>query len=1142
MSDLISLPLPASAPAKKRGRPAKSAVSGAQGATGAAGTASAVRGRSIAKENDHFRHKLVLNAWMIREFGVNPLLQLPGPSILPIRALGKSIRHAAEGIGADGLHHFFHAFQLSPQAIVKPAELLRYEENIVRHTEAINAQRSRKITWKYFQWMTLLFVERYLDLFFHRKHDLLEGLNKFVPAFNAWRGEQGLSTQIDLFTLDELNKVCLQNATGSGKTLLMHVNLLQFRHAAAQSGKLGEYGRVILLTPGFDLTEQHLRELGASGIGAARFVAGDLLSQTAPELTRVDALEMSKLGDEDKENIVAVRNLGDSNLLLVDEGHVGLGSQNETGWLARRDALSAKGFVFEYSATFAQAVEAAKEDLVTQAYAKSVLFDYSYRYFYEDGYGKDYRIFNLSGSGHQNDATQRLYLTASLLSYYQQLRLFDEQRVGFAGFNLEKPLWVFVGASVTKAMGGTKDDVETTTDVARIVNFFAGFLHERSRSVSDIETLLTGNGQATGLLDETGHDIFSSSFKMLKEKSLAGEDAAAFYQDILKRIFQHAAGGTLTLTRVKGEGAEVRLQAGTSDIPFGVINVGDAPALMKVLELSCSQAHVRDSEFASGALFGDISASDSPVNLLIGSRKFVSGWDCWRVSTLGLMHVGKSEGAQIIQLFGRGVRLKGHAWSLKRSSAMPSLPRPPNIELVETLGVFGVKADYMQEFRKFLEQEGLPGNEKKETRTIPMNLTYDFGKQLMMLGPKTKKANGRDYSFKLDGPLPSVGEVPAKLKQNPVLVDWYPRIEAIVARNDLASTGLESKKHSGQLGAAQLAFIDWDAIWFELEAYKRLRGWTNLNVDRDKLTGLFDPGCHGWYELKIPQATLAASHWGNVEIWQRVATELLKRYIEAFYNHSKKAFYEPRLELKPLAADNKNLPAMGDEYQLIADASDASLILDIKLLEEEIKQSAGGLIGEHKGLKAYKLGVHLFSPLLHVARNCKVSVAPVALNESEFAFVRDLHHFIDQPDSKELLEGCDVFLLRNRSRGGGLGFFEAGSFYPDFILWIVRGTHQYVAFVEPHGLIHEGPASQKILFHRTIKEIEQRVQCGGNKVALESFIVTPTALRDLKWDVCTLDAFAQQHVLFMVDDKDAYVRRLFEMTLAVDVGAIQAAA
>ncbi len=156
--------------------------------------------------------------------------------------------------------------------------------------------------------------------------------------------------------------------------------------------------------------------------------------------------------------------------------------------------------------------------------------------------------------------------------------------------------------------------------------------------------------------------------------------------------------------------------------------------------------------------------------------------------------------------------------------------------------------------------------------------------------------------------------------------------------------------------------------------------------------------------------------------------------------------------------------------------------------------------------------------------------------------MRDLHHFIDQPEGKKILDGYEVFLLRNRSRGGGIGFFEVGSFYPDFILWIVRGAQQYVAFIEPHGLIHEGPGSQKILFHQTIKDIEQRVQRSGKKVTLESFIVTPTALRDLKWGMDSPDAFARQHVLFMKDDKDAYVKRLCQMTLLqVDGGVLDTA-
>ena len=83
---------------------------------------------------------------------------------------------------------------------------------------------------------------------------------------------------------------------------------------------------------------------------------------------------------------------------------------------------------------------------------------------------------------------------------------------------------------------------------------------------------------------------------------------------------------------------------------------------------------------------------------------------------MGLMNVGRSEGSEIIQLFGRGVRLKGFKYSLKRSSKLDTsynpgiLPR--GLRDIETLNIFGVRADYMETFRKYLEDEGLPANEE----------------------------------------------------------------------------------------------------------------------------------------------------------------------------------------------------------------------------------------------------------------------------------------------------------------------------------------------------------------------------------------------------------------------------------------------
>lgn len=90
---------------------------------------------------------------------------------------------------------------------------------------------------------------------------------------------------------------------------------------------------------------------------------------------------------------VAIDAFEGNNLVLVDEGHRGATGGEEGAWMRFRNALCEAGFSFEYSATFGQAVKGNKA--LTDLYARSILFDYSYRYFYGDGFGKDYQILNL---------------------------------------------------------------------------------------------------------------------------------------------------------------------------------------------------------------------------------------------------------------------------------------------------------------------------------------------------------------------------------------------------------------------------------------------------------------------------------------------------------------------------------------------------------------------------------------------------------------------------------------------------------------------------------------------------------------------------------------------------------------------------
>lgn len=1078
--------------------------------------------RSRGPKPHKFLNKLLLNQWLISLFGVDPIVEHrnDGKVVRPFHKLSEPIRDPRmEGLDADNIHKFYHnlvnsdMFWNEGDRKLSKEQLLIYEENIVRHTQAINEKRHRPIVWKYYQWLTLLFVEIYLDRFFGNRESLLSELNAFVERFNRHWVDY---TNVPAYDEDDLNKLCLQNATGSGKTLAMHVNLLQYRHYAHRHGKDKDLSRVILLTPNERLSEQHIAELRESDIAASNFASeGFNLFTLAQGLNRVDVLEITKLADQEGPNTIATRSLGDQNLLLVDEGHRGMSGKEEGVWFTRRSNLCAKGFTIEYSATFEQAVKASGKAAFENSYAKAVIFDYSYRWFYEDGFGKDYQILNLPKSF---DEAQTVYITACLLKFYQQLRIYEEKSNDFQPFNLEKPLWVFVGSTVSSGKL-TKAEKLIATDVALIIHFIADFLGNQQASVRRIHEILTGKGQDTGLLDKDGNDIFAGAFSYLTKIMSAGETVEGIYRDILSRLFNNAAGGNLSLDRIKGESGEVALRVGTSEIPFGLINVGDAKGLCDHVVQLATQNGIRltveESDF-SEAMFASVKDSTSPVNLLIGSKKFVEGWDCWRVSTMGLMHVGRSEGAQIIQLFGRGVRLKGYEWSLKRSGRYHAPVHPTFIEELETLNVFGIEADFMEKFREFLKEEGLPGNERRKIFTIPLNVTYDFGKKLKILRPKRKSSDGKEYDFKKDAPVPTVGDIPDYLTHNTVVADWYPRIQAVQSRG----TALSAQKDKVSFREQHLALLDYDALFFELEQFKRERSWHNLNISKNGIHHLLKNST--WYTLYLPQARMSPGNFDGVLLLQQVAAELLKRYCDHYYNYRKREYIEPRLELRELAPADDNIP-QDEFYQLIVDGDENQVIANIKRIQKDIEHRKNDLL-KAGDLNACNFGSHLFQPLFHVRRGGKITILPVALNESEYQFVTDLKTWCDQHKAALEKDGMELFLLRNMSRGKGVGFFEAGNFHPDFILWVLANGKQYINFIEPHGLIHEGPASEKVLFYKRIKDVEKRMN--EPNIILNSFILSWTRYPQLKWDDSQAE-LESKHVLFMTDDRDGYIDKLF---------------
>lgn len=1090
-----------------------------------------------------YSEKLVLNLWLIELFGIDVFANRDNEGGTcppkPIQALSKILKDCPTGLDEDGFHFFYKQLLIywQPNATLQKSALLQYEENILSHTARLNESRDRPIEWKYYQWLSLLFAEIYLHQYFSDRSGLKDQLNAFVAKFNKHWEDKGVSTGITPYSDDELNKLCLQNATGSGKTLLMHINYRQFGHYAHEYQQHDQITRTLLITPNEGLSSQHEAEMIQSGIMVSRLVMdnNDMFSTTSSHLAQVDYIEITKLGEKDGDKTIATRNLGDQNLILVDEGHRGMGKAEEEGWYKQRERLTEKGFAFEYSATFKEAVKAAGSAAIEATYAKSILFDYSYRYFYEDGYGKDYRIFNIPSTQQDIEFT---YLTGCLLSFYQQLRLFNDKKTQFADFNLDKPLWVFVGSSVS----GTKkknseqysfnqEETATVSDLMQILTFFAQFLASATRAQSVMDALLTKTGQQTGMVTHAGVDIFHGAFLYLKQlMTLHKLSIVDLHKDILTLVFNNSLGGQLSILRLKGDSGELVLSAGDATQHFGLINVGDANALANHIKDKTQNNQtipltIGESSFLASQ-FAGVKHSNSPINLLIGSKKFVEGWDSWRVSTLGLMRVGRSEGAQIIQLFGRGVRLKGYNWSLKRSTSIPQVTAPEFIGYMETLNVFGIQADYMEQFKKALEDECLPSNDSKQVFTIPMNVTYDFGVGLKVLAPKKNKANGKAYNFNADGAMPMFGDTPELILNNKIVVDWYPKIQAIIA--DGITGGVRQQElNATVLTPDHLGFLDFSQLYFDIERYKAKENLYSLIIQPDSLKKLLHRS--DWYVLYVPENLMTLDRFDHIYIWQQIALELLKKYAKRFFMLSADAFIRPRLEVRAIAPEDENIPQKGESYQLVVNTSEAQLIADIQALQQAITpaSNSGNQSIRHGHLSATILNHHLYEPLLFLDKGTNITVSPVTLNDSEQRFVTDLMTWLSQHQQTLNDQQKVIYLLRNRSRGKGLGFFEAGNFYPDFILWIVEGNQQKVIFIEPHGISHEGPKHPKIQFHKTIKDIQARLK--DPALCLESFVITPTAYTQVQDRGLTQDEWAELHLLFM-DDTD-YLLKMFTSIL-----------
>lgn len=1011
---------------------------------------------------------LVLNKYFLSLFGKKDF-----------RELAEEMRSAdLEGYNEENTSYYYEFIvrKYGKLGLLDRDKLKEYDENIFRYVRHIGEYRGG-LTLKYFQYLALLFTEMYLDRYFLDRENFVADLNKFLHEFNSEREGKKISD----YTEDSLNKLAFMCATGSGKTLIMHANILQFQHyfkKAQEYNKKLKLNKIILLTPNEGLSHQHIEELKLSGICCQLFE-----KDTLQEKDAVLVIDINKLEEQGKVKTVSVDSFEQNNLVLVDEGHKGLSGNV---WYDYRSRLSEDGFSFEYSATFKQAIKDERKksnaEALAHQYGKAIIFDYSYKYFYNDGYGKEYRIYNLKDA--LDKEQQELYLTGCLLSFYQQLKIYLSDRGAFAPFNIEKPLLVFVGNTVNKIV--SKKEL---SDVQMVLAFINGFTSNKEKAVKHIQMLLDDN---SGIFDAKGQQLFYGDFSYLQ--SLFKKDADAVYDDVLKIVFETTATGRLHLVNFKQLDGEIGLRIGSNNEFFGVINVGTGGdrALIKNIEMGKTGIVTDDNHFENQSLFEKINDKNSRINILIGSKKFTEGWNSWRVSTMGLINFAKGEGAQAIQLFGRGVRLKGYKYSLKRSSKLDyPVAVPKYINKIETLTIFGVKADYMAQFKEYLEKEDMDLNDSvKEFKLPVVSRYYEVKDKLKVI----KVKDGVDFKkqSRLLLSVPSDGFMQNLIK-NKIRVDYNATVQSITSTN---GENFEHQKNEAVLEPQHIAFLDIDKLYAELLQYKNLKTYYNICIDKSLLLEILE--LKGWYTLFVPRQLMEIDSFDKINRINDICGMLLKKYLDRFFKYHKTQFEDQYLEYQDLKANDKNFI---DEYDITLFNKDrfdefAELFEGIKVALEK----NGGLDnyeGKHLNFRYFDFYNHLYTPLISIDHGIRIEVSPVSLNRDEKLFIDKLKAYCD--DNPSFFTENRLYLLRNKSKVG-IGFFEAGNFYPDFIMWIARDDKQYITFIDPKGImmLEKNINNPKILFYKTIKELEAQLQPSYSKeqIILNSFILSGTPAAD----------------------------------------------
>jgi superfamily II DNA or RNA helicase len=388
----------------------------------------------------------------------------------------------------------------------------------------------------------------------------------------------------------EQNNVAYWMATGSGKTLIIKADILNYLEYIKNTNPNPDQIEIVITSSLVGLIDQLRKEIEDFVVRNQEFFDQFKINFIIETIQALSNKE-DEFKNEIPENCYR--------LVIFDEAHIGLSSgsrgNNNIGTFKKiRDLLikdKEKSFLFEYSATFNN-----MDKSLIDEYKNKIIFDYSYSKFFNDKYGKDF-IFQKIGKDVVEDEEKQIEpnVKANLKTFNEKLEAFYYMQENTSYKFPDRPLLVVVGNTTV-----SKNNKGELSDILKFLKVLKNLTTEEKEKYSKIFNINKGTGQ-------------------------------------------------LTIIDNKDREDELLISFGIEATPFGIINIGNKSDFIRVIKKEFGDIVISKAFIPKEQYFENLDNPNSPINLLLGSRKFSMGWNSFRVSQICLINLEQLKETQLFK-------------------------------------------------------------------------------------------------------------------------------------------------------------------------------------------------------------------------------------------------------------------------------------------------------------------------------------------------------------------------------------------------------------------------------------------------------------------------------------------------------------